>query len=127
MNGPRPSLSPGLHFDAAATPTLALQLYPCFSRGRDTHAAQVVLVALPGVDIDAVEEQVQRQCDALPRAEAARSALSHSCIVRVGGREEARLAPSLLQRRNVLPAQHARSSTFHAVNQHNSGSRSKLS
>jgi len=50
-------------------------------------------VALPGVDIEAVEEQVQRQCDALPRAEAARSALSHSCIVRVGGREEARMTP----------------------------------
>jgi len=56
--------------------------------------AQVVLVALPGVDIEAVEEQVQRQCDALPRAEAARSALSHSCIVRVGGREEVRMTPS---------------------------------
>ena len=50
-------------------------------------------MALPGVDIEAVEEQVQRQCDALPRAEAARSALSHSCIVRVGGREEARSKP----------------------------------
>ena len=47
-------------------------------------------MALPGVDISAVEEQVQRQCDALPRADAARSALSHSCIVRVGSREEAR-------------------------------------
>ena len=54
-------------------------------------------MALPGVDIDAVEEQVQRQCDALPRAEAARSALSHSCIVRVGGREEVRItAPPCL-------------------------------
>ena len=55
-----------------------------------TVRVQVVLVALPGVDIGAVEEQVQRQCDALPRADAARSALSHSCIVRVGSREEAR-------------------------------------
>ena len=50
-------------------------------------------MALPGVDVEAVEEQVQRQCDALPRAEAARSALSHSCIVRVGSREEARSTP----------------------------------
>ena len=47
-------------------------------------------MALPGVDIGAVEEQVQRQCDALPRADAARSALSHSCIVCVSSREEAR-------------------------------------
>ena len=66
-------------------------------------AAQVVLVALPGVDIEAVEEQVQRQCDALPRAEAARSALSHSCIVRVGGREEARSTPPPFCQRTLAP------------------------
>ena len=42
---------------------------------------QVVLVALPGVDIEKIEAEVQAQCDALPRNEVARQALSHSCIV----------------------------------------------
>ena len=42
---------------------------------------QVVLVALPGVDIGKIEGEVQKQCDALPRNEVARQALSHSCIV----------------------------------------------
>jgi hypothetical protein len=40
-------------------------------------------VALPGVDLDAVQGEVDRQCDALPRGSTAREALSHSCIVRV--------------------------------------------
>ena len=42
---------------------------------------QVVLVALPGVDVGAIEREVQRQCDALPRSEVARQALAHSCII----------------------------------------------
>ena len=42
---------------------------------------QVVLVALPGVDLAAVEAEVAAQCDALPRGDVARQALSHSCIV----------------------------------------------
>ena len=42
---------------------------------------QVVLVALPGVDAGAIEREVQRQCDALPRSEVARQALAHSCII----------------------------------------------
>jgi histidinol dehydrogenase len=46
-------------------------------------SSQVVLVALPGVDLDAVQGEVDRQCDALPRGSTAREALSHSCIVRV--------------------------------------------
>lgn len=44
---------------------------------------QVVLVALPGVDLDAVQSEVDRQCDALPRGDTARQALSHSCVVLV--------------------------------------------
>ncbi len=44
-------------------------------------AAQVVLVALPGVDLAAVEAEVSAQCDALPRGDVARQALAHSCIV----------------------------------------------
>lgn len=43
--------------------------------------AQVVLVALPGVDIATVEAEVSKQCDALPRGDVARQALAHSCIV----------------------------------------------
>lgn len=50
---------------------------------------QVVLVALPGVDLEAVEAELQQQTDALPRSAIARQALAHSCIVRVSGREEA--------------------------------------
>lgn len=44
---------------------------------------QVVLVALPGVDLDTVQSELDRQCDALPRGDTARHALSHSCVVRV--------------------------------------------
>lgn len=51
--------------------------------------SQAVLVALPGVDIEAVQQEVQRQCDLLPRAETTRRALSHSRIVQAGSREEA--------------------------------------
>jgi histidinol dehydrogenase len=43
----------------------------------------VVLLALPGVDLDAVQHAVQKQCDELPRNETARKALSHSCVVQV--------------------------------------------
>lgn len=41
----------------------------------------MVLVALPGVDLAAVEEEIDCQCNALPRGDVARKALSHSCIV----------------------------------------------
>ena len=47
---------------------------------------QVVLVALPGVDVGAIEREVQRQCDALPRSEVARQALAHSCIIMAAGK-----------------------------------------
>ena len=50
---------------------------------------QVVLVALPGVDLEAVQGELQRQTDALPRSTIARQALAHSCIVRVSGQQEA--------------------------------------
>ncbi|KIY92249.1 histidinol dehydrogenase [Monoraphidium neglectum] len=51
--------------------------------------SQVVLLALPGVDLDAVQMEVSRQCDALPRSDTARKALAHSCVVTVSGKEEA--------------------------------------
>ena len=50
---------------------------------------QVVLVALPGVDLEAVKAEVERQCNDLPRSEAASKALSHSCIVSVSSQQEA--------------------------------------
>ena len=43
----------------------------------------MVLVALPGVDLSAVQREVEKQCDALPRSETARKALSHSYVVKV--------------------------------------------
>ena len=45
---------------------------------------QVVLVALPGVDLTAVQREVEKQCNALPRNETARKALAHSYVVKVG-------------------------------------------
>lgn len=50
---------------------------------------QVVLVALPGVDLNAVEAELSKQCDALPRNETARKALKHSYAIRVAGQQEA--------------------------------------
>ena len=44
---------------------------------------QVVLLALPGLDLGAVEVELAKQLDALPRGDAARKALSHSSVVRV--------------------------------------------
>lgn len=49
------------------------------------HTLQVVLVALPGVDIEALQREVEKQCAALPRNETARKALSHSYVVKVRG------------------------------------------
>lgn len=54
--------------------------------GKDS---QVVLVAMPGVDIEALQAEVQRQCAELPRAETARAALAHSFVVQVESKEEA--------------------------------------
>lgn len=50
---------------------------------------QVVLVALPGVDMTAVEAELAKQCDALPRNETARRALGHSFAVHVDGKAQA--------------------------------------
>ena len=58
---------------------------------------QVVLVALPGVDVGAIEREVQRQCDALPRSEVARQALAHSCIILAAGKVCVRSAMQALK------------------------------
>jgi histidinol dehydrogenase len=67
--------------DEGANPAhVAADLLSQAEHGPDS---QVVLLALPGVDLDAVQLAVQKQCDELPRNETARKALSHSCIVQV--------------------------------------------
>lgn len=43
----------------------------------------------PDTDVDAIQTQVQQQCDALPRAEVTRKALSHSRIIHVPDRQAA--------------------------------------
>lgn len=67
--------------DAGANPAhVAADLLSQAEHGPDS---QVVLLALPGVDLNAVQRAVQQQCDELPRNETARKALSHSCVVQV--------------------------------------------
>jgi histidinol dehydrogenase len=73
--------------DAGAHPThVAIDLLSQAEHGPDS---QAVLLALPGVDVEAVQQEVERQCSLLPRAETTRRALTHSCIVQVGSKEEA--------------------------------------
>ncbi|PSC71248.1 histidinol dehydrogenase [Micractinium conductrix] len=73
--------------DAGADPVhIAIDLLSQAEHGPDS---QAVLVALPGVDVDAVQREVERQCDLLPRAETTRRALTHSRIACVNGKEEA--------------------------------------
>ena len=50
---------------------------------------QVILLALPGVDVPAVAAEVHRQLSALPRASVASRAIANSCIIAVESREEA--------------------------------------
>ena len=73
--------------DAGAPPAhVAADLLSQAEHGPDS---QAVLVALPGVDLGAVEAEIAAQCAALPRASTAAAALAHSAIVRVDGRAEA--------------------------------------
>ncbi|KAK9841220.1 hypothetical protein WJX74_002089 [Apatococcus lobatus] len=73
--------------DASAKPAhIAADLLSQAEHGPDS---QVVLLALPDTDLQAVQAEVDRQCKALPRSEAASSALSHSCIVQVADKEQA--------------------------------------
>jgi len=57
--------------------------------------SQVVLVTLPGVDIEATIAEVEKQRAALPRGDLALSALSHSFIVKVDDKETAALFSNL--------------------------------
>lgn len=73
--------------DADANIThVALDLLSQAEHGPDS---QAVLVALPNVDVDAVEREVMRQCEALPRAETTGKALAHSRIISVEDKADA--------------------------------------
>jgi len=65
--------------DEEANPVhIAADLLSQAEHGPDS---QVVLVVTPGVNTDAISAEVERQCEALPRNDVARKALSHSYIV----------------------------------------------
>lgn len=73
--------------DANANHThVAIDLLSQAEHGPDS---QSMLVALPGVDVEAIQGEVEKQCSMLPRAEVTRRALSHSRIVRVESKEAA--------------------------------------
>lgn len=73
--------------DGDANPAfIAADLLSQAEHGPDS---QVVLVALPDADLAAIQAEVEKQCDALPRSETARSALTHSYVVKVPSIEEA--------------------------------------
>jgi len=65
---------------------IAADLLSQAEHGQDS---QVVLVALPGVDLDAVQAEVEKQRAALPRGDMAAAALSHSFVVKVDDQETA--------------------------------------
>jgi histidinol dehydrogenase len=73
--------------DAEANPSfVASDLLSQAEHGPDS---QVVLVALPGFDLDKLQEQLTEQCAALPRSEIAFRALEHSYAVRCTDRTQA--------------------------------------
>lgn len=51
--------------------------------------SQVILVALPGVDIPAIEEAIENNLTTLPRADVTRVALTHSKILQAKDKKEA--------------------------------------
>ena len=50
---------------------------------------QVVLVTLPGTDVDGIVKEVHRQTAQLPRGSTVEAALSHSCVVQASSQQEA--------------------------------------
>ena len=50
---------------------------------------QVVLVTLPGTDVEGIVAEVHRQTGQLPRGSTVEAALSHSCVVQARSREDA--------------------------------------
>merc|ERR1719159_942319 len=73
--------------DGGADPAhVAADLLSQAEHGADS---QSVLVAMKGVNMEEVQEEVRKQCDALPRYEMAVKALSHSFVVQVDTLEQA--------------------------------------
>ena len=73
--------------DKGAEPAhVAADLLSQAEHGADS---QSVLVAMKGVNMEEVQEEVRKQCDALPRYEMAVKALSHSFVVQVDTLEQA--------------------------------------
>jgi len=73
--------------DAGADPDLvAMDLLSQAEHGPDS---QVILLALPGADADALAQGVRAACARLPRGAAAATAVGNSVVVRVSGKEEA--------------------------------------
>ena len=50
---------------------------------------QVILVALPGLTSESIEDELEKQITELPRLTAVQSAFTHSAIVRAENRQEA--------------------------------------
>ena len=50
---------------------------------------QVVLIALPGCDVDAIQAEVHRQTEQLPRGSTVEQALSHSAVILARSAQEA--------------------------------------
>jgi len=65
---------------------VALDLLSQAEHGPDS---QAILIALPGVDVEALRKEVEYQCSLLPRAEVTMTALSHSRILSVDSIEKA--------------------------------------
>ena len=65
---------------------VAIDLLSQAEHGPDS---QAILIALPGVDVEALRKEVEHQCNLLPRAEVTKQALTHSRIISVESIESA--------------------------------------
>jgi len=75
--------------DADAPPAhVAADLLSQAEHGKDS---QVVLLTLPGADVDAIAQEVEDQCNALPRGDLAKEALGHSYLLEMPSVKEAQL------------------------------------
>lgn len=73
--------------DSGAHPShVAIDLLSQAEHGPDS---QVILLALPDVDVDAIETEIDRLCESLPRASVTKLALVNSRIIRVDDLQEA--------------------------------------
>ena len=66
-----------------------INVSPCCAQKHTTDDVQVVLVALPGFNVQALSREVSEQTAHLPRGATATQALEHSCAVSVDSRATA--------------------------------------